>query len=214
MRDGVDDGPQKKRRLSADLVEVEEGRGGGDHLTDVEYTGHGELHLIVETELLEQGRRVVDQGVDTLELLKDHEHDSDHGPSKDARLEHVDPGGNFQLDLRRQTRLLSDVRMGHDDDFPVPEGFGSDGDPFGLYSRVCRRGPTKSDQSVQRLSIPTDLSQPSRRVGQLPKTKSEEDTRCHLDDKWYPETPVIWDMSSPVGLRSRFDHPRFCSEAD
>lgn len=61
MRSGHSERSKEQRRLSANSVENEESRNDGDKLDKIHDTGHQELELIVETELLKECRRVVDE---------------------------------------------------------------------------------------------------------------------------------------------------------
>lgn len=61
VRGGHTDGSEEERRLSSDLVKDQECRYDSDQLYQIHDTRHQELKLVVEAELLKQGRRVVDQ---------------------------------------------------------------------------------------------------------------------------------------------------------
>lgn len=66
--------------------------------------------------------------------------------------------------------------MGSDKHFTVTDGFCSDGDPFGLNSRVGIRQLAETTQALQAIFITTTEGQPSRGVRKLVQKASKDDT--------------------------------------
>ena len=60
----------QKQLSSSEFVHAPQAPQAGNDLADVENSGHGQLHLIVETHRCEQSWRVVDQSVNTDKLSK------------------------------------------------------------------------------------------------------------------------------------------------
>lgn len=61
MRSGHAHCSPQERRPAPDLVQDQEGNGNGGELGDVEDAAESELELVVEAQLLEEGRGVVDK---------------------------------------------------------------------------------------------------------------------------------------------------------
>lgn len=61
VRRGNEERAVDERRTTADLVKEEEGHDDGNKLGNVEHAREGDLHFVVEAELLKEGGRVVDE---------------------------------------------------------------------------------------------------------------------------------------------------------
>lgn len=103
--------------------------------------------------------------VDTLKLLEDHEHDTDHGPGDDVRLEHVKPSVHLKLKVLNEAAACLQMRVSGDDDFPLLNGLGADSDPLCLKTRIRGRKLTETHERIEGILIASNCSQPTGRVG-------------------------------------------------
>lgn len=61
MTDGVDGRTDQEWWFSANPVKQEECYDGSDALGNIDHTTHCKLHFVVQTQLLEEGGRIVDE---------------------------------------------------------------------------------------------------------------------------------------------------------
>lgn len=178
-----------KQRPAPDLVDEEEGEEDTGKLAEVGDTGQVESVVVVETQLLEERRRIIDQSIDADELLEGHEQNTDNGPLPAARAEGVDPAPSFESDLVLEAaRLVRGVSFLAN--LIVELGFTSDLEPFRLDEGVVGMPSADLGQRQERFFVATSHGEPTRTWGQDKCAGQEDETGDDLQEEGQTVAPL------------------------
>jgi hypothetical protein len=98
MADEHEQAAYEQQGPSSESIHGPERGGHANKLRDVEDTRQNKLHIVVLAHGLEQGGRVVDQSVDTHELLEKHDAHANVGSAPASTLEAIRPGHQLQFE--------------------------------------------------------------------------------------------------------------------
>lgn len=100
------EGTNDSQRPSSQLVDDNEADSNSDQLKDIKDTRQDKGHFIRLSNGAEERRRIVDEGVDTRELLEEADSASDSGSAQHLPVEQVEPREDLQLEAASSGVLL------------------------------------------------------------------------------------------------------------
>lgn len=187
------------QRPSSQLVDDNEADSNSDELKDIKDTRQDEGHLIRLSNGAEKRRCVVDEGVDTRELLEEADPASDSCSAQHLPVEQVEPREDLQLEAASSRMFLLEHHL-------VEPNLSNDALVLLLHAGIRGRQTPQLAQTRKTFLVAADESQPSWRVWEELNPNAEDCRANHLQSEGKSERDFASDILGAVGDPERNDN--------